>query len=139
MRGVVFRCRGITKSLDKEYFYVISNGITKLAWRDIHTPANIKILKKVKREGVDSVRVMYALDAIPSKRNRRTVIHACYHSMIFGGDIEFLGNSGNGSGIGKMIGVQWQNNNPIIYYLPEIESKFTVVTVSPNRITAIKD
>jgi hypothetical protein len=36
-------------------------------------------------------------------------------------------------------GVQWQNNHPLIYYLPEIKHHFTIVTVDPNRITAIKD
>ena len=139
MRGVVFRCKGLIKPLDKEYFYVISNGLTRLEWSNIHTPSNIQVINKVKKKGADSVSFKYALDAIPSQRNRRALIQACYRVMLYGGDIEFLGNRGNGSGIGEMKGVQWQNNNPISYYLPEIKTYFTVVSVNPNRITAIKD
>ena len=139
MRGVVFRCKGLIKSFDKEYFYVISNGITRLEWSNIHTPSNIKVINKVKKKGADSVSFMYALDAIPSKRNRRALIRACYRVMTYGGDIEFLGNRGNCSGIGEMKGVQWQNNNAILYYLPEIKQYFSVVSVGANKITAIKD
>jgi len=139
MRGVVFRCKGLIKSLDKEYFYVISNGLTRLEWSNIHTPSNVEVISKVKKKGAYSISFKYALDAIPSQRNRRALIRACYRVMIYGGDIEFLSNQGNGSGIGVMKGVQWQNNNPISYYLPEIKSYFTVVNVNPNRITAIRD
>ncbi len=139
MRGVVFRCRGSIKPLDKEYFYVIANGVTKLNWQDVHNPANIKVIKKVKRRGADSISFKYALDAIPSQRNRRTLLRCCREVLMFGGDVEFLGNQGNCSGIGCLKGVQWQNNHPLIHYLPEIKNHFTVVTVDSNRITAIKD
>jgi len=139
MRGVVFRCRGSIKSLDKEYFYVIANGVTKLNWQDVHNPANIKVIKKVKRRGADSISFKYALDAIPSQRNRRTLLMCCREVLMFGGDVEFLGNQGNCSGIGCLKGVQWQNNHPLMYYLSEIKHYFTVVTVDSNRITAIKD
>ena len=139
MRGVVFRCRGSIKPFDKEYFYVIANGVTKLNWKDIHNPANIKVIKKVKRKGADSISFKYALDAIPSQRNRRTLLMCCREVLMFGGDVEFLGNQGNCSGIGCLKGVQWQNNHPLIHYLPEIKNHFTVVTVDSNRITAIKD
>ena len=139
MRGVVFRCLGSLRSLDREYFYVIANGVTKLNWKDVHNPANIKVIKKVKRKNADSIIFEYALDAIPSQRNRRTLLMCCREVLMFGGDIEFLGNQGDASGIGGLQGVQWQNNHPLIYYLPEIRKHFTVVNVSPNRITAIKD
>tara|TARA_R100001530_G_scaffold34109_2_gene26656 strand:- start:17 stop:436 length:420 start_codon:yes stop_codon:yes gene_type:complete len=139
MRGIVFRCKGFVKSLDKEYFYVISNGITRLEWSNIHTPANVKVINLVKKKGADSVTFKYALDAIPSQRNRRTLIRACYRVMTYGGDIEFLCEQGDNSGIGKMKGFQWNNNKPMVHYMPEIEEYFTVVKVSNNAITAIKD
>tara|TARA_R110002020_G_scaffold472336_1_gene700230 strand:- start:256 stop:675 length:420 start_codon:yes stop_codon:yes gene_type:complete len=139
MRGVVFRCAGMIKALDKKYFYVIANGITRLAWSDIHSPANMKVIQKVKKKGADSVEFQYALDAIPSKRNRRALLESCYRVMHYGASIEFQCDKGNGSGVGEMVGVQWQNNHTIDFYLPEIEKYFNIVSFDPERILAIKD
>ena len=125
--------------LGKDYFYVVANGITKLSWKDIHTPSNRKVIKKAQKVGAESVVIEYALDAIPSRRNRRTLLRASHDLLDLEGDVTILCNEGNGSGIGAMTGRQWQNNRPLSYYLPEIGEFFKVVSITQNKITGIKN
>ena len=117
----------------------MANGITKLSWRDIHTPSNRKVIKKAQKVGAESVEIKYALDAIPSRRNRRTLLRASHVGLDYGASITILCNEGNGSGVGAMLGRQWQNNRPISYYLPEIGEFFKVISVSQTQVTGIKD
>lgn len=133
VRGIVFTCLG------KDYIYVVANGITKLSWVDIHTPANRKVIKKAQKVGAESVVIEYALDAIPSRRNRRQLLRASHVGLDYGASITIFCNKGNGSGIGAMRGKQWQNNRPLSYYLPEIGEFFKVVSISHNKLTGIKD
>ena len=133
VRGIVFTCLG------KDYIYVVANGITKLSWVDIHTPANRKVIKKAQKVGAESVVIKYALDAIPSRRNRRQLLRASNVGLDYGASITILCDEGDGSGIGAMRGKQWQNNRPLSYYLPEIGEFFTVVSISQNQLTGIKD
>ena len=117
----------------------MANGITKLSWVDIHTPANRKVIKKAQKVGAESVVIKYALDAIPSRRNRRQLLRASNVGLDYGASITILCDEGDGSGIGAMRGKQWQNNRPLSYYLPEIGEFFTVVSISQNQLTGIKD
>ena len=133
VRGIVFTCLG------KDYIYVVANGITKLSWRDIHTPANRKVIKKTQKVGAESVVLKYALDAMPSRRNRRTLLRASHSGLDHGGEVTILCDEGDGSGIGAMRGRQWQNNRPLSYYLPEIGEFFKVVSLTQNKITGIID
>ena len=133
VRGIVFTCLG------KDYFYIVANGITKLSWRDIHTPSNHKVIKKAQKVGAESAVIKYALDAIPSRRNRRTLLRASHSSLDYGGEITILCDEGDGSGVGAMYGRQWQNNRPLSYYLPEIGEFFKVVTITQKKLTGIKD
>ena len=125
--------------LGKDYIYVVANGITKLSWVDIHTPANRKVIKKAQKVGAESVVIKYALDAIPSRRNRRQLLRASNVGLDYGASITILCDDGDCSGIGAMRGKQWQNNRPLSYYLPEIGEFFTVVSISQNKLTGIKD
>ena len=133
VRGIVFTCLG------KDYIYVVANGITKLSWKDIHTPSNRKVIKKAQKVGAESVVIEYALDAIPSRRNRRTLLRASHSGLDYGGEVTILCDEGDGSGVGAMSGRQWQNNRPLSYYLPEIGEFFKVVSITQNKITGIKD
>ena len=133
VRGIVFTCLG------KDYIYVVANGITKLSWVDIHTPSNRKVIKKAQKVGAESVVIKYALDAIPSRRNRRQLLRASNVGLDYGASITILCDDGDCSGIGAMRGKQWQNNRPLSYYLPEIGEFFTVVSISQNKLTGIKD
>lgn len=133
MRGIIFT------SLGKEYIYIVANGITKLNWVEIHTPKNKKIVKRASKYGAEYIVIDHALDAIPSKRNRRTLLRLSHGALDYGATMVIKCNKGNGSGIGAMQNNQWQNNLPISYYVPEISEFFKVVKISPNQLTVMKD
>ena len=104
MRGIIFTCLG------KEYIYIVANGITKLKWVEIHTPKNKKIVKKASKYGAEYIVVDHALDAIPSIRNRRTLLRLAHGALDYGATM-----------------------------VPEISEFFKIVKISPNQLTVMKD
>ena len=137
MRGIRFDCgKTFITGKKRELYYVVSNGITRVSWAEIHTPENIEVVSKVKRLGkAERASVEYALDSIPERRCRVRLLRMVWGLITPQSEIEILFENVSSSGATYKGGV-WRNNKPPKYYLPEIKDAFHITSIHDLKITA---
>lgn len=140
MRGVKFNCgKTLLTGKDRVFYYVISNGITRVSWNEIHTPENIRTVTKVNQYGkAERVIMEYALDAIPEPKCRYRLLALVRSLVIPNATIEILFEPFNNSGPTYNNGV-WRNNKSARSYLKEIERLYNVLSIHDHKITVKKN
>ena len=140
MRGVRFTCgKTLFKGVDREYYYVISNGITRVSWNEIPTPGNVRTVTKIKRYGLAEKAILeYALDAIPEPACRYRLLSLVRSLVTPNATIEILFEPFNDSTPTYKDGV-WRNNKPARSYIKEIEKLYKVLNIHDHKITVKKN